>query len=366
MTRNVANDRGAQMMYLAVLPSYRQECINALLQALPDLIIACSDAHLNPSVKTGIRRDQYLPVRMYRLFGKVFVQYGHLVTALRARDLILDLNPRSLTAWALLIFRRGLRKRTLLWGHLYPRAGNASRSRGARETMRAIASGTITYTYAQREAALADRPGSPVWVAPNALYRRADILQPAPFRRRDAVLYVGRLEAEKRVRQIVSAFKASGLWRDGVDLIFVGAGEEEGALREAARAEGIEPAVAFHGWENSVSVLRGLYARAFATVSPGFAGLGLTQSLGFGVPMAIARRSDHSPEVELASEDAVEWFEADRVSSFADALQRLWASRESLPLLQAQERIADQYSAESMANGLIAALRGSAQTELET
>ena len=94
------------------------------------------------------------------------VQTGHWVDALRADVCVVDLNPRSLTAWILALVRRLLRRRTLAWGHLYPRAGANARSAPARAMLRRLTSGTILYGYDSVVPARFDLPKKPVWVAP--------------------------------------------------------------------------------------------------------------------------------------------------------------------------------------------------------
>ena len=67
---------------------------------------------------------------------------------------------------------------------------------------------------------------------------------------------------------------------------------------------GIGDKVNFAGWIDNPDSLRQFYSKAFCSASPAFAGLGLTQSLGFGVPMVVADDEPHSPEIELESTGA--------------------------------------------------------------
>ena len=77
---------------------------------------------------------------MHRLLaGRAFVQTGHWRDAIQARTLVVDLNPRSLNAWVLLAVRRAARRRTLVWGHLYPVRGGTSVTARLRAAMRRIA-----------------------------------------------------------------------------------------------------------------------------------------------------------------------------------------------------------------------------------
>ena len=48
--------------------------------------------------------------------------------------------------------------------------------------------------------------------------------------------------------------------------------------------------------------MRQHYGRAFVSVSPGYVGLSIVQSLSFGVPMIYARADRHCPEIDAAIE----------------------------------------------------------------
>lgn len=348
--------RSPYVIYIAVLPKYRQECITALKERLGDSVaLYASDAHLDTSVKTGIRRDQYTPLRMLRLGDKFFVQVGSWLAALRATSTIVDLNPRSATAWLLLGARRLMGRRTLAWGHLHPRRGAGGPTERLRRFMRKLASGTILYTYQDQARAIADLPGSPTWVAPNSLYRETDMY---PGDSRDApvdVLYVGRFESAKKVSLLLEGFVEFSVTSPASRLVLIGDGTERSRLQARAREAGIDDRVVFTGWIDDVEVLRASYSSAFCSVSPGFAGLGLTQSLGFGVPMVIAKDEPHAPEIELANDDCVTWFASDSPSDLAAALTHRFERRSELPLGDTASTVRQLYSAERMAEGLISA-----------
>lgn len=347
------------VLYATVLPSYRRECVELLARDLgPQLALYASPAHLDRSVRTGIPADAYRPTRMLRLPG-AYLQLGGWWRALAAESLVVDLNPRSITAWVLIVARRLRSRRTLVWGHLHSRSGPASRSAPVRRLMRQLASGFIAYTPGQAQEAVEQDVRRPVWVAPNALFSRTALTASRPVRQRTDVLYVGRLEAEKRVEQIVRAFALHRHSAPGTRLVLVGSGAEERRLRSLSVELGVDEAVRFAGWVDTVDDLREIYATAFCTVSPGFAGLGLTQSLGFGVPQLIADGPVHSPEIELAATpSAVRWFDGESVEGFARAMTAAHEERSLLPLEHLCAVIRADFSAESMASGLARALRG--------
>jgi len=348
------------VLFLAVLPAYRRECIQIIRGRLGAAVkLYVSDAHLDATVKTGIPEEYYQRVSMIRLFrNRAFVQLTSSPEILTADSVIVDLNPRSLTAWWVLLVRKVLARRTLVWGHIHPQAGIGARSARLRIAMRKLAQGTISYTYTDMKKAQLDLPGSAVWVAPNALYRKNDMvpLTASPEVEKNEILYVGRFVDAKKVGLLVQGFAGAARSNASIRLRLIGGGQAEESLRELVSSLGLSDRVSFDGWVDGVEMLRSSYSRAFCSVSPGFAGLGLTQSLGFGVPMIVADAEPHSPEIELAESGGVTWFESDSPEGLADAIARAWAQRDGVPNVQVSEYTRSRYSAEAMADGIVDAL----------
>lgn len=324
-----------------------------------NLTINVSSAHLDTTVKTNLNGVPYRQLPMIRIFGKAFVQIPMNLMPWRVQNLIVDLNPRSISAWFILFARRLFGKRTLVWGHLHPQSGGKSETAFLRRTMRKMANGTITYTYSNLELATREAPGQPVWVAPNSIYLEEDIHPNHSMdQSRPYLIYVGRFSPPKKVDLLVHAFALACDEIPDMKLMLVGAGSEESAIRTTVKHLGIENSVEFAGWIEHADDLRSLYGQSFASASPGFAGLGLTQSLGFGIPMVVASHEPHSPEIELACTGAVEWFESNDAIDMSQAILRLWARRRSLPDMKTSKHIREMYSAERMARGLADALTG--------
>ncbi len=351
------------VLYTAVLPAYRAACLELLRRELgSDLEIFSGAAHLDPSVRTGVAPELYHPVRNLRWArGRLLVQAGSWLRVLRAGTAVLDLNPRSLTAWVLLAARRLTRRRTLVWGHLHPQRGAASRTAGLRIAMRRLASGTVLYGYDSVVAARAEVPNRPVWVAPNAVYRQKDI-HVSSGADRNAVVYVGRLEPAKKVDLLIRAFGRSRLAEHGTELVLVGHGSDHDRLRRLAEELNLGASCRFAGRIYDVIRLADLYAQAFCSASPGYAGLGLTQSIGFGVPVAVADAEPHSPEIELQRSGAVHYFPSDSPEGLATALRELSGSWTHSDAVRWSRAVAVSYSAESMAAGLVSAFRGTPQS----
>lgn len=347
---------GRYCLYTAVLPPYREACLQILHDRLGEEWAAyAGDQHLDPTVRSAGNSGLYQPVRNSTVLGRrLLVQTGNWRSVLRADTAILDLNPRSLSAWILLLTRRARGRRTLLWGHLHPRAGARARTASVRATMRRRADGCILYSHADA-ASVRDLAGSEaVWVAPNALYRR-DELGTGGSRVRDTYLYVGRLEPAKKPELLLRAFARLAPAHPDRRLVFVGGGSSLEPLQAGVDRLGLGDRVEFLGGVHSVSTLRELYSQAICSVSPGYAGLSLTQSLGFGVPMVVADAEPHAPEIELAALGGVTFFRSDSVEELAAALLSA-----ELRLPDAERRrligvLRERYSAEAMAAGLIAA-----------
>src|SRR4051794_19360774 len=183
------------VLYTAVLPAYRTEFVRIVTNQLGrDFTAFTGDAHTDPTVQTGVPPSLYVGVKNMKLFsGRALVQLGHWWPAVRAECTVLDLNPRSLTSWILLITRRIARRRTIVWGHLFPRRGSSAGTSILRRTMRNLANGTLLYGYDSVIPAVNELPNQPVWVAPNALYAREDIRVQAMASVTNRILYVGRL-----------------------------------------------------------------------------------------------------------------------------------------------------------------------------
>lgn len=314
------------------------------------------------SIKT-LQPDEvdFVPLRN-RFFGNGFlIQSIPLLTFLKADVLLMDLNPRFLHVWLVLLLRRVLGKRTLLWGHAWSAAGKGSRSDRIRGWQRSLGSGLVTYTRTQAEEVRAANPKIATYPAPNALYA-IEQMRFEPDTVRKTVLYVGRLVDKKKPEELIKAFLAiAGEIDPAIRLLMVGDGPARKALEQQVDAAGMRGRVSFAGHVDDIEALRAYYAESLFSVSPGYVGLSITQSFSFGVPMLISRNEIHSPEIEAAIEgENCEFFEYGEAGAFASALLRMvehaghWKTRGPAIVKSCQER----YSVESMAAGVIAALKG--------
>ena len=165
--------------------------------------------------------------------------------------------------------------------------------------------------------------------ASNGLYRRAEI-GPLPTESATDVVFVGRLNPTKKPLLLVDAFiRAAPHLPSDVRLVFVGDGSQRDLLEHRANDAEVRDRVVFMGHISDVEELRAVYGRAIVSVSPGYVGLSLIQSLGYGIPMLIARDEPHSPEIEaLVEGENGELFESDSADALATAIIQMAAERE--------------------------------------
>ena len=173
---------------------------------------------------------------------------------------------------------------------------------------------------------------------------------------RTDVLYVGRFVEDKRLGNLVEGFARFAQAVPDSRLVLVGDGVERSNLPKLVKECSIEERVLFVGWVDGFTDLSELHDTAFCSVSAGFAGLGLTQSAGFGMPMAVAEGELHSPEIELSAIGAVCWYGSNSEIELSEILRTQWDSRLNVPDLRIWSYVRERYSAEAMASSLFSAL----------
>lgn len=350
-----------------VAPDYRIPVFRRMNDVLGgDFRLYAGDRYFDPTVQTdpsaeGLR----IPVRNRFLLGRrLLVQTGHLREVYAAGTAVLELNPRILSNWLLLAARRVRGRRSLVWGHAWPRAGRSSRSDRIRQLMRSLATGVIVYSESEASALRPTLRTGRVFAAPNALYG-VDYDPPTDLRsvHTPSFLFVGRLVPEKRPQLLMQAFlQARPSLPERSTLYMVGDGPERAALVETAQRT-LGPhehsVVQFLGHSTDQALLSDLYGRSVASVSPGYVGLSLIQSLYHGVPMIIARDEPHSPEIEAATDgfNAV-FFDGGSASALASRLVEFardaeaWSSRRAAIAKDCRRR----YSVDAMAQRMCEAV----------
>jgi glycosyltransferase involved in cell wall biosynthesis len=182
----------------------------------------------------------------------------------------------------------------------------------------------------------------------------------------DSFLFVGRLQARKRIDFLMLAFAQliKTVPEKSFTLDIVGDGDIREELEQLAVSLGIAESTQFHGSLTDNAILKPIFHRAIAYVSPGHLGLGLNHALAFGVPIISNGSVTHAPEVAALTEhnsvmiNAIE--DSDCVIQLAETMINL-ATDESLAINMSQQSYADYVdhcSMDRMVDGFVAAIEG--------
>lgn len=265
-----------------------------------------------------------------------------------------ELNPRILSTWFILILRIILGKRTYLWGHAWSRGGKDSKTEKLRHLMRKLASGLLFYTQKQKAEFIEKYPvyNKKLSVAPNSVFFEREM---RPLEHGKDFIYVGRLVKNKKVDILIKAF-IEFFNSDSNTLHIVGSGDQLEYLK--LLSENLQPKkrILFHGHISDTNKLSNIYSGCAASISPGYVGLAITQSLSFGIPMIVSKNELHSPEIEALVEDFNgSFFKTDDLESLASQMI-YWINTSSNNFNLAENIVIDckkRYSVEKMVSGFM-------------
>ena len=344
-------------------PDYRMPVFHRLHERLGDNFHLFSGTSFFTSdiIMTLDFMDWHSLVDNRFLAGRRFLwQTGACEAMFSADVLVMELNPRILSNWVILAARSLWGAPTLLWGHAWGRHDQHSVRNVLRLYMMRLASGTITYTKTQRDEVRRVFPRFKMFAATNSLIRQIEC-RPLSIKEGelDTILYVGRLNRPKKVALLLEAFAQARL-PTVTKLKIVGSGQEREALEAMLKTmPHIADRVEFVGHVHSFAILRSLYARGFCAVSPGYVGLGAIQTFSFGVPLVLADKEPHAPEVEACRPGFnTLYFEANNATSLSTCMERMWHERAVWLGRRAELAAwtAENYSVEAMVDGFIEAI----------
>ena len=282
------------------IPDYRAEFFKHLRSSLIDKFeLYGGDNYFEKSINSDVSIEKIKAKNHFLLKRKLLFQTG--VWSLLFKDvvLVLELNPRILSNWIILILRRLTAKETILWGHAWPRKGPKSKTEWLRNLMRKKANTIIVYTETQRKELQFRMPSKKIYAAPNALMERSK-MRAGNFKDEPMnIIYVGRFTSKKKPLFLAKAFGKSLLkLPKNVKLIMVGEGEEKEKVISFIKKNNLEDKIIIKNHISEYEKLKELYDKSFFSISPGYVGLSVTQSFGFGVPILISKNENHSPEIE--------------------------------------------------------------------
>ena len=263
---------------------------------------------------------------------------------------ILSWNARYLQLAKALRVARKRGVRTILWGHGYSKRESSLRRFNRNRFLR-LADACLVYNHTAAKRLVAEgTPCEKVFVALNAIdqapiaaarghwLERPDALR--DFQRQhnlalaegsdrpDLVVFVSRLEPDKRVDLLIEAFAKVLQRRPSARLAIIGRGPEQTRLESLAGRLGIKSAVRFTGAIYDEDKLAPWFLSASVFAYPVAIGLSILHSFGYGVPVVTSDdHASHNPEIEALRPvvNGLTYRDGD-TAAFAEAMIRILAN----------------------------------------
>tara|TARA_B110000908_G_C10207903_1_gene428671 strand:+ start:475 stop:1536 length:1062 start_codon:yes stop_codon:yes gene_type:complete len=337
------------------VPSYRLNVFKHITNQNKTVKIVSGDEFYSSTIKSDKMTPNVLWVKNYFFFRRKFL-YQKLPwkKIIDAKSVVIEFNLRNISFYIVFFTRIILQKEVFLWGHAWSRSGKNSKAEFLRFLFKKFCDGYIAYTEQQKKELEKQLPKKNVYSASNSIYFR-DEMSPIHLENDKITnfIYVGRLVKEKKILFLIEAFKkAISFLPFDSKLIIVGSGDELEKIKNYLSRNKLTNRVVLLGHISNIDKLKKLYSESIASVSPGYVGLSITQSLGFGVPMIISKSEPHSPELEAAQLGFnSDYFETDNIDSMVDVLVQFnkekekWILKRNKISLQCKS----QYSVEKMA-----------------
>jgi glycosyltransferase involved in cell wall biosynthesis len=345
------------------IADYRDNFISGILDEANkrnyNLKIICGTEYFEVSTQTSnyVRNlpSTNLVSNFFILKKKFLFQFTSFFEILNCDALICELNPRIINTWFFVIIRRLLKKKTVCWGHAWPRGGKESKTELVRSILKHLSTALLLYTHTQKSETIEKYINfrDKIYVAPNSLYFKKQMKNVFNNESKD-IIYVGRLVSQKNIKFLILACQDFLSHNNQSKLHIVGTGELLEELKNLSTSLNIEKQVIFHGHIHEREKLEKIYSLSFISISPGYVGLSITQSFSFGIPMLISDNENHSPEIE-AFLPCINgsFFEKNNVMDFNIKLMAFYKNRKNFDS-NAEETVKtcrENYSIEKMVQG---------------
>jgi glycosyltransferase involved in cell wall biosynthesis len=280
-----------------VLPEYRAPFFDALAEACDGgLSVFAGKARQAEAIKTDNRLQEahYALARNRHFFSSQFYlcYQGGLIKWLedwQPDALIIEANPRYLSTPKAIAWMQAQGRPVVGWSlGAPPMTGPLAKMRQrARRRLLFSLDGVIAYSQRGAEEFRAlGLPAEKVFVAHNAAARRPTTpppKRPEKYQGQPTVLFVGRLQARKRLDYL---FKACAAQVEKPRLLIVGDGPARDLFKSQAKT--IYPEAEFLGARHGEE-LEKVFKQADLFVLPGTGGLAVQQAMSHGLPVIVAR-----------------------------------------------------------------------------
>jgi len=285
MTKPFPHKLGLQQR---VLPSYRVPFFDLLAQSCESMSLFAGQARSVEMIADGSQLliTNYHPARNLHILSSSFYfcyQRGFInwLEEWKPDTLIVEANPRYLSTPAAVRWMRKREKKVIGWG-----LGAPKRSRAWGQFIRQF---DAMISYSQRgaeEYAALGFPRKKIFVAHNSVSPAPTSSmpqRPSTFDLRPTLLFVGRLQARKRVDSLL---KACAEMESNPRLLIVGDGPERAALESLAKEA--YPSAEFIGAKHGAE-LKPYFEQADLFVLPGTGGLAVQEAMSYGLPIIVAK-----------------------------------------------------------------------------
>jgi glycosyltransferase involved in cell wall biosynthesis len=278
-----------------VLPFYRATLFDALAAAAEGgLSVFAGQPQPQESIQSGVLHSaQFSPARnVHLLGGRFYLCYqAGLIDWLESWQpdvLVVEANPRYIRTRAAVRWMHARRRPVIGWGLGAPPVSHLRSN--ARHRFLGQFDAMLTYSrQGASEYAAAGFPPERIFVAPNAAAPRPEHPLPerAPAYGVDGpvVLFVGRLQARKRVDYLLRACAMLPEGTPKPQVWIVGDGSVRTELE--ALAVQVYPQARFFGAQQGAE-LADLFEKADLFVLPGTGGLAVQQAMAYGLPVIVA------------------------------------------------------------------------------
>ncbi len=279
-----------------LLPGYRTPFFDLLAQSCDGgMSLFAGAPRSDESILSGrLQAANYAPARNIHLFGGslyLCYQTGFInwLANWNPDALIVEANPRYLATTPAVRWMHARGRLVIGWGLGAPPLSGPLAGLRQTQRIRFVRQFDALIAYSRRgveEYATLGFPAERVFVAPNAVSPRP---AHAPERKRRTgdlltVLFIGRLQARKRVDYLLRACAA--MPEPKPQLVIVGDGPERQKLE--ALAKEIYPSAEFRGAKQG-DELKPFFQRSDLFVLPGTGGLAVQEAMAHGLPVIVAK-----------------------------------------------------------------------------
>lgn len=268
-----------------VLPSYRVPFFDLLAQSCESMSLFAGQARPVEMIAGGKTQiAKYVEAKNFHLFSGSFYfcyqqNFVNWLEDWNPDALIVEANPRYLSTPAAIRWMHKRGRKVIGWGLGAPKQSQA--------WGRFIRQFDAMISYSQRgadEYAALGFPREKIFVAHNSVSPKPTLgVERLTFNVQPVILFVGRLQARKRVDSLL---KACAEMEAKPRLLVVGDGPERAALESLARE--IYPSAEFIGAKHGAE-LKPYFEQADLFVLPGTGGLAVQEAMSYGLPVIVAK-----------------------------------------------------------------------------